>query len=417
MNRRIIIAVVALFATAANLNAQPEHNDTLRTVTWSIYAQGGVSGFHCMRGPGDQYSFDRTYLAPAADIGVFLYPRPWIRFGLGGNYTYLKQMDPGIQQYSEELLNYKLATESGTYIGTMNNDIARIQNRNFTHAVGADLTMGINFMEIWRERKAQWFNIWTSIGVGYMHGWNTYTQTIATDHHFISNDKSFTTNYQEVKSPVANNSFDAPYIPVGLSLEFDVIPQLSIALFGQYKYFPININHTPTGIWTAGAGVRFNLVGKKQGFKNRQDRIDELEEQIRYYSSQRIDTVFVEVPVVQEVPVTVEPVVEPVIEEEVTEIVETVAEAEPGQLLEVDTPLSHYAVQIYAFRVYQHAPDDKIFFDDNPTIYRNGDLRRYVVFTGTLEEAKLKWYELRKRYHDAFIVYIDDNGVVVPFEE
>lgn len=404
MTRRIILAVVALVATAATLNAQPEHNDTLRTVTWSFYAQGGVSGFHGMRGPDGQYTFDRRSLAPAADVGFFLHPRPWIRFGLGGNYTYLKQADPDVQKFSDVIKDYRLIEGGVTYDGTLTKESARIQNRNFTHVVGTDLTMGINFMEIWRERKAQWFNIWTTIGVGYMHGWNSYTQTVANDYFFISNDGMFSKSGSDVNSPIANNTFDSPYIPVGLSLEFDVIPQLSLALFGQYKFFPVNIDHTPSGIWTAGAGIRINLVGKKQGFKNKQDRIDELENQIKYYSSlTKVDTVVV----VKEVPVVVEPEPE----------VKPVPVQEPGKLLEVDKPLSHFAVQIYAFRIYQHAPNDKIFFDDNPTIYRNGDLRRYVVFTGTLEEAKLKWYDLRKRYHDAFIVYIDDDGIVVPYKD
>lgn len=404
--RNTLLATAMVFIAAAAMNAQPVHNDTLRTVTWSMYMQGGVSGFHTMRGPEEQYSFDKRYVAPAADIGFFLYPRPWIRFGLGGNYTYLKQADPGVQKYEEVIRNYKFSEGGKSYIGTMTNESARIQNRNFTHVAGADLTMGINFMEIWREREAQWFNIWTSIGAGYMHGWNNYAKTMALDHNFVSDDGIFTRNNSEVKSTVEDNSFNAPYIPVGLSLEFDVIPQLSLALFGQYKYFPLNINHTPTGIWTAGAGIRINFVGRKQGVKSKRDKVEELENQLKYYSSQkaRIDTVIVEVPVEKEVPVA-------------APVVAAVPVQQPGKLLEVDEPLSHFAVQIYAFRIYQHAPNDKIFFNDNPTIYRNGDLRRYVVFTGTLEEAKIKWYELRKRYHDAFIVYIDDDGVVVPYRD
>lgn len=407
MTRRIIIAVAALVAAAASMNAQPEHNDTLRTVTWSIYMQGGVSGFHGMRGSGDQYTYDKISYTPAAELGFFLYPRPWIRFGLGGNYSYLKQNDPDIQKYEEIIPGYHFVTDDGTYVGTMSHEGTRLQNVNFTQIAGADLTMGINFMEIWRERKSQWFNIWATIGAGYMHGRNTYTTTMAWDHNFISDDGMFTWNNSVVESPVEKNTFNSPYIPVGLSLEFDIVPQFSLALYGQYKFFPVNINHTPTGIWTAGAGIRINLVGRKQGLKNKRDRIDELERRVKYFENQepKVDTVVVEVPVVKEVTVVKEvPVAEP----------EPVV---PGKLREVDKPLSHFAVQIYAFRIYQHAPDDKIFFNDYPTIYRNGDLRRYVVFTGTLEEAKVKWYELRKRYHDAFIVYIDDDGTVVPYRD
>ena len=400
--KRIFIAALAVFVAAATLKAQPEHNDSLRTVTWSLYMQGGISGFHNMKKVGDQYTYDKGSFAPAGDIGVFLYPRPWIRFGLGGNYTYLKQADPSVRTYKEIIENYSMKTDYGTFVGTLTSEGARIQNRNFTHVAGADLTMGINFMEIWRERKAQWFNIWTSIGVGYMHGWNTYTSSTAWDHNFISNDGMITNSRSEVVSPIVKNSFDAPYVPVGLSIEFDVIPQLTLAAFGQYKFFPGDFSHTPTGIWTAGAGIRINFVGRKQGFKNKQDRIDELERQVRYYSSleNRVDTVIVEVPV--EVPAKQD---------------DTVAVHMFGPFVEVEKPLTNFAVQIYAFRLHNYPPSHKLFFHDNPTIYKNGDLRRYVVFTGTLEEAKVKWRELRTRYHDAFIVYIDDEGTVIPYDE
>lgn len=249
-----------------------------------------------------------------------------------------------------------------------------------------------------------------------MHGWNENAKTMSLEHNFVSDDGIFTRNSSEVKSTIENNNFNAPYIPLCLYLEFDVIPQFSLALFGQYKHFPLNISHTPTGIWTAGAGIRINFVGKKQGIKGGNDRMEEMENQLKSYSCQKAlaDTVIVEVPVLNEVPVVKEiPVLTevPVAKEPVI----AVPPQQPGKLLEVDKPLSHFAVQIFAFRVYKYAPDNKIFFNDNPTIYRNGDLRRYVVFTGTLEEAKIKWYELRKRYHDAFIVYIDDDGVFVPY--
>ena len=411
MTRRIIIAVVALVAAAATLNAQPEHNDTLRTVTWSIYAQGGISGFHGMRGPEGQYTYDKWSFAPAADVGFFLYPRPWIRFGLGGNYTYLKQADEGVRQFHETLPNYVLNIDEGTYVGTMDIETVRIQNRNFTHLIGADLTMGINFMEIWRERKAQWFNIWATIGAGYIYGWNTWARSLAIDKHFVSNDKMVVFSNSELDSPITKNIVSAPYVPLGLSMEFDIIPQLSLAIYGQYKYFPMNLNNTPTGIWSAGAGLRFNLVGRKQGLKNKNDKINELREQVKYYSNlPKADTVVVEVPVEKVVEVPVEVRVEVPVEVPVTP-------APRRKLVEVDKPLSHFAVQIYAFRIYQHAPDDEIFFDDYPTIYRNGDLRRYVVFAGTLEEAKEKWRDLRTRYYDAFIVFIDDDGTVVPYVE
>ena len=393
MTRRIIIAVVALVAAAATLNAQPEHNDSLRTTTWSFYLQGGVSGFHGMRGPEGQYD-GKNYIAPSGELGFMYFPRPWLRFGLGLGYHYLKTADNQILKRVTEFPDYKMEGK----IGMLTVEEARMQNINITNAPYADLNMGINFIEIWRERDCQWFNMWLNLGAGYMHGWNQYTATWAQNSTFVATDGTVIRDTPRVDSPVVKNQFNGFYIPAGVSIEFDVIPQLTIAAVGQYKYFPISsIQHTPTGIWTAALALRYNIVGRRQGFKSNSDRVSDLESELQYYRNLKpaVDTVVVEKVIVKE--------------------------PEPADVVTalqvVDKPLTNFAVQIYAFRIYKHAPNDKIFFGDNPTIFVNGDLRRYVVFTNTLAEAKIKLAELRTRYHDAFIVYIDDNGIVVPYRE
>ena len=413
MTRRIIIAVVALVATAATLNAQPEHNDSLRTTTWSFYLQGGVSGFHGMRGPEGQYD-GKNYIAPSGELGFMYFPRPWLRFGLGLGYHYLKTADNQILKRVTEFPDYKM----GDNTGTLTVEEARMQNINITNAPYADLNMGINFIEIWRERDCQWFNMWLNLGAGYMHGWNQYTTTWARNSTFVATDGTEIHDTPRVESPIAKNQFNGFYIPVGASIEFDVIPQLTIAAVGQYKYFPISsIQHTPTGIWTAALALRYNIVGRRQGFKSKNDRVNDLESELRYYRNLKptVDTVIVEKVIVKEpepapvvaAPVAASPVAAP-----------TVAKPPVVTTLQVvDKPLTNYAVQIYAFRIYKHAPNDKIFFGDNPTIFINGDLRRYVVFTTTLDEAKIKLAELKTRYHDAFIVYIDEDGIVVPYKE
>lgn len=388
-----------VFITTAALNAQPEHNDSLRTTTWSFYLQGGVSGFHGMRGPEGQYD-GKKYIAPSGELGFMFFPRPWLRFGLGLGYHYLKTADNQILKNITELRGY----EMGGKTGTLTVEEARMQNVNITNAPYADLNMGINFIEIWRERECQWFNIWLNLGAGYMHGWNQYITTWARNSTFVATDGTEIHDTPRVDSPIVKNQFNGFYIPAGASIEFDVIPQLTIAAVGQYKYFPISsVQHTPTGIWTAAIALRYNIVGRRQGFKNRNDRVNDLESELRYYRNLKpeVDTVVVEKIIVKEPEPKPEPEPEPAV----------------TALRVVDKPLTNYAVQIYAFRIYRHAPNDKIFFGDNPTIFINGGLRRYVVFTNTLAEAKVKLEELKTRYHDAFIVYIDDNGIVVPYKE
>lgn len=94
--------------------------------------------------------------------------------------------------------------------------------------------------------------------------------------------------------------------------------------------------------------------------------------------------------------------------------IEVKINADSGSLI---AELGKYAVQIYAFKKIPHAPDDKIFYGDNPAIFRDKTgMRRYVLFTDSLEEARVKLKRVRYKYYDAFIVTIDDDGNVIPFE-
>lgn len=385
MIRRIIIAVVALVAAAATLSAQPVHNDTLRTNTWSLYLHGGVSGFYGVRGVDHQYDMDKTTLAPFGELGVYYNLRPWMRLGLGGGYSYMKSN-------MKELLTESTSTPFilDGHHGTMNIDKVRIQNKNFTNMAFANFTMGFNLAEIWRTRRCQWFNLWLTEGVGYMHGWNNHASTWAIDENFISDDMSYDWNHSSVESPIVDTQFDDLYVPVGLSMEFDVIPQLTIGAFGQFNHFPKHKEHSPAGMWAAGVTVAFNIVGEKQGFKSRKKEIEQMQDDLKYYS---------------------------VSNEMLNTTVNSYQTAEtPHGIIETDVPLGNFAVQIYAFRKYKHAPDDKIFYGDNPAIYNNNGLRRYVLFADTFEEACVKLQKVLHKYPDAFIVTISEDGTVSPYK-
>lgn len=376
-----------LFGAAAVMQAQPELNDTLRTSTWGFYIQGGVAGFHGMNGQNDQYTYDTPKIAPSGDLGLMFFPRPWVRFGLDLGYTYLKSSDKNVLPRTEIFPN----TEKEGLIGDLEINSSRLQNRNFTNMASTDLTLGINFVEIWRERESQWFNIWTSIGAGYMHGWNTHTYTWAVDENLVSKDDGHMSiwNHSHVNSYTDKNQFNAWYIPLILSMEFDLSRRLTLGLVGEYKYFPQKYEHAPTGIWNAGVSLRFNFgYGKYRHRRRHTYEAPVVPPQIVRVES-RVDTVYV-----------VKEEKEPVYN---------------NGFLETEVPLADYAVQIYAFRIYQHAPDDKIFHGDNPVIYKNGDLRRYVLFADTLEEARNKLQSVKHKYPDAFIVTIRKDGLVVPY--
>ena len=85
MKRLTIVA--AVIATATTLQAQT-YNDTVRTHTWSIYGQGGVSYYHGMRGA--DVSDSRRPISPDAAVGLKYNIKPWVRIGLNLEYTMLK---------------------------------------------------------------------------------------------------------------------------------------------------------------------------------------------------------------------------------------------------------------------------------------------------------------------------------------
>ena len=153
------VCLVALFAILSSVAAQAqtdtdflpdkcEYNKDVRTGTWSIYAQGGLSW-----ATGVWYEnvdAKKSYgMSPAIGGGVDYTIRPWVRVGaeyLWSRYRREQRMpslntsEMPIKAYGNYLMNY----------------------------YNAKLGAGFNLMEFWPNRNAQWLNIWVGTGVGYM---------------------------------------------------------------------------------------------------------------------------------------------------------------------------------------------------------------------------------------------------------
>ena len=153
------VCLVALFAVifSATASAQTdgnglpdksEYNKDVRTGTWSIYAQGGLSWATDVW--YENVNAKKSYgMAPAVGGGVDYTIRPWVR--VGAEYMWsryrreqrLSSLDAAqmpIKAYGNYLMNYH----------------------------NAKLGVGFNFMEFWPRRQAQWLNIWVGTGAGYM---------------------------------------------------------------------------------------------------------------------------------------------------------------------------------------------------------------------------------------------------------
>ena len=121
-------------------------NKELRTNTWSIYAQGGLSWANGVWYPNiDAKSSYKQ--SPAVGGGIDFTIRPWVR--IGADYIWSRYRRE--QRFSVIDNNVMPVKTYGNYM--MN-----------THNI--KLGVQFNLMEFWTARKAQWFNIWLGTGLG-----------------------------------------------------------------------------------------------------------------------------------------------------------------------------------------------------------------------------------------------------------
>ena len=256
INQVILSAAVAMTATAASAQT---YNDSVRTNTWSVFAQGGLSYYWDMRG-GD-FKTSRTPVAPDFSLGLHYTLRPWIRLGWKAEYTMIKSTGKAIRIGETSQDGYKL----GDYETTLKTTIDRVQNRNNMSVFMTDLNAQFNIFDIEHNRKAQAFNLWLGTGVGYWHGWNRNSQTLSYNEEAVAKGDTYfnvyTHNY--VKSFAEKKQENALYIPVSLSAEYDITPRWTAGIMGEYKWLPINHELTPKGMVNAGVLLRYNFVGKK----------------------------------------------------------------------------------------------------------------------------------------------------------
>lgn len=241
------------------------YNDTVRTHTWSLYVQGGASIYHDMRGA--DVSDSRRPVSPYGAIGFKYNIKPWVRWGLNLEYTMLKATGKYVTSEKTVDETYVITDPSTgkTYPATLETNIDRLQNRYNMHYAMADLNVDFNLLDIWHNRKAQKWNLWLGTGVGYLHGWSRHSLTYSYRQEAVAKGSGYynvyTHNY--ITSSACKEQVNALYIPVRLSLEYDITPRWTIGVMGQYKYLPLDKELTPKGMASGGVLIRYNFVGKR----------------------------------------------------------------------------------------------------------------------------------------------------------
>ena len=227
-------------------------NSELRHRTWSVYTQGGLSW-----ATGVWYrniDAKRSYRqSAAAGGGVDLTIRPWVR--VGAEYIWSRyRREQRLSALDAETMPVKAY---GNYMMNLHN---------------AKLGVGLNLMEIWPERQAQWLNIWAGTGAGYtfgrgneygIHFSNTLTQggqtTPLTGGASISNDDAITIT-GNVRTTNRHERFNTFYIPASLHVEADLGRRLTVGLKGEMDWLLNRGDIAPKGYAFALVTLRYNLV-------------------------------------------------------------------------------------------------------------------------------------------------------------
>ena len=225
-------------------------NKELRTNTWSIYAQGGLSWANGVWYPNiDAKSSYKQ--SPAVGGGIDFTIRPWVR--IGADYIWSRYRRE--QRFSVIDNNVMPVKTYGNYM--MN-----------THNI--KLGVQFNLMEFWTARKAQWFNIWLGTGLGgtlargneygvwISNTKNGTSSSIGNDAN-ISNDGTVTIT-GNVTTHNRHENFNKLYIPATLHIEADVSRQFTVGVKGEMDWLLNRQEVAPKHLIYALATVRYNFV-------------------------------------------------------------------------------------------------------------------------------------------------------------
>ena len=256
----LLTAVVAVGAQAQATDGggtQPprDQNRELRTCTWSVYAQGGLSWASDVW--YQNLDAKRSYKqSPAVGGGIDFTIRPWVRVGA----EYLWSRYRREQRFSTLDTKTMPVKVYGNYLMNYHN---------------AKLGVGFNLMELWPRRRAQWLNIWLGTGVGYtfakgneygIYISNTQTQggqtTPIGDGTTIGNDSEITIT-GNVRTTNRHEKFNTFYIPASLHIEADVSRRFTVGLKGEADWLLNRKDIAPKNLIFALATVRYNFVASR----------------------------------------------------------------------------------------------------------------------------------------------------------
>lgn len=264
------LAAACLAATNVGAQELKTYNDTVRRNTWTLTVGGGVNGTTKQR---DVESSMHHRLAPEAFVGVKYNITPMWRLALNAGFIYKRNYDEKIITTTKETPDYKIPysytkdgqTVNGDFTATLITNAARIDNTWHGNLYYAELAINWNILDLWHYRKAQKWNLWLGAGAGYLYtDWSNGEMWAYDENALGQTDTYFNAyNHSYVRSYSTGHYLNSLYIPVSLSLEYDITPRWTVGAYGKYMFFPLKQDYGFKGMWGAGLSISYNFLGSK----------------------------------------------------------------------------------------------------------------------------------------------------------
>ena len=272
-NLYIITIVLMGFINPVKITAQ--NYDSLRTNTWSIYGQAGMSW--AIDNPLKNVN-PSTGTKTAVDLGLGINYniRPWVRLGINYEFSKFKAEQRFSEFQETDAMMPQISNPQLSQLIDKNGGIA--YRKQWTDYHNVSLTAEFNIMEFWKNRECKKFNIYAGTGLGVMfaHG-NIYTLGMGSEKWADpDNTMAGNTTLSWVKSYNVKHDFTNMFLPLNLSAEYDILPKLTIGIKYDYKVIFNRNKFAPKGITATALSIRYNFVGDRQGVKSNKKKYNEL---------------------------------------------------------------------------------------------------------------------------------------------
>lgn len=267
------LAAACMAAASAGAQDIKTYNDTVRTNTWTVTVGGGVSGTSKPRGAEDD---THLRVGPEVFVGVKYNITPMWRVALNAGYIHSRNFTGGIITSTKEEEGFMVGNdEYGYHPGTLITNGARLDNTWKAHQFYTELNLNWNILDLWHYRKAQKWNLWLGVGVGYMYSDWTDGQMWAYDANALAQGDTYFNVYGHsyLNAQDFGHYLNSVYVPMSLSLEYDITPRWTAGVYGQAKWFPQSQDAMPKWMWGAGVSLSYNFIGKR--FTSDRKKLDE----------------------------------------------------------------------------------------------------------------------------------------------